>query len=452
MTDLRQIPSVELLLQIHETKGLIRRFSRSLTITAIHDVLGQMRDNAAIGSDIPGEKEIIALVEETLTWWSEPSLVNVINATGVILHTNFGRAPLCESALYAIQNIGSSYNNLEYDLVKGERSSRMDHVERLLTQLTGAEAALVVNNNAAAVLLALSVLTKRRKVIISRTQLVEIGGGFRVPDVMTQSGAKLVEVGTTNRVHLEDYQHAIDEQTIAILRAHHSNFKIVGFTSEPNLAELVDLAHHKGLILIDDLGSGTLLDTTQFGLAHEPMVQESVEAGADIICFSGDKLLGGPQAGILVGKVGLIRKIKNHPLLRALRPDKFCLAALEATLLHYLKNEADKAIPIWQMISESKGKIKRRAVAWAKEISTGQVVAGLSTIGGGSLPEETLPTFVLSMEIPQPNKMAARLRMEKPSIIARVEKERVVFDPRTVLAEQEESLIRGIKNSFGMEK
>jgi len=448
MSDLRQIPSVEQLLEVHQVDGLVRHFSRQLTIRAIQEVLGEIRQEVTASAKVPIEKEIISRVTQKLTLWNTPSLISVINATGVILHTNLGRAPLTKSALEAIQRVAGSYNNLEFDLNAGERGSRMDHIEKLVAQITGAEAGLVVNNNAAAVLLVLTALTKRRKVIISRSQLVEIGGGFRVSDVMAQSGAKLVEVGTTNRVHVDDYRDAIDDQTVAILTAHHSNFKIIGFTSEPTLKELADLAHQKGILLIDDLGSGALLDTTQFGLTHEPMVQESVKAGADIVCFSGDKLLGGPQAGIILGNMDLVRKVKKHPLMRALRPDKSSLAALEATLLHYLRNEAEKEIPIWKMISMPTTKIKQRASSWVKGIGFGKVIAGESTVGGGSLPEETLPTFLLSLEAPRPNLLAARLRKENPPIVARVDKDRVVFDPRTVFPEQDESLLKGIKHSL----
>ena len=448
MNDFRQIPSVEQLLEVHPMVGLVQRFSHQLTLRAIQEVLGEIRQEVEASAKVPNETGIISRVTEKLILWNTSSFVSVINATGVILHTNLGRAPLSKSALNAIQCIAGNYNNLEFDLSAGERGSRMEHVEKLLTQITGAEAGLVVNNNAAAVLLVLTALTKRHKVVISRSQLVEIGGGFRVSDVMAQSGAKLVEVGTTNRVHLEDYRDAIDDQTVAVLRAHHSNFKIIGFTSEPSLQELAGLAHQKGIILMDDLGSGALLDTAQFGLSHEPMVQESIKAGADLVCFSGDKLLGGPQAGIIVGDKELLRKIRKYPLMRALRPDKSCLAALEATLLHYLRNEAASEIPVWKMISTPTAKIRQRANSWKKELGLGEVIAGESTVGGGSLPEETLPTFLLNLDFPKPNSFAAQLRKENPPIIARVEKDKVVFDPRTVFPNQDESMLKGIRHSL----
>ena len=352
-----------------------------------------------------------------LTTWTKPTLLPVINATGVVLHTNLGRAPLSYDALESIQQITTSYSNLEYDLSKGRRGSRSVHTEDLLVRLTDAEFAFVVNNNAAALLLILTALARRRKVAIARSQLVEIGGGFRVPDVMKQSGAKLVEVGTTNRVHLADFELAIAEQSIAmLLRAHRSNFKIIGFTSEPTLKEMANLAKEANIPIVDDLGSGSLLDTSKFGLGHEPMVQESLNDGADLVCFSGDKLLGGPQAGIIVGRAELIKKIKKHPLARAIRGDKICLAALSATLLLYLKNEHQEKIPIWRMISTPLDEIQKRANNWVSQIEEGKVIPGQSTVGGGSLPEETLPTFLLSLSKRTPKNFLSQLRSaEDPS-------------------------------------
>jgi L-seryl-tRNA(Ser) seleniumtransferase len=287
-------------------------------------------------------------------------------------------------------------------------------------------------------------------VVIARSQLVEIGGGFRIPDVMAQSGAKLVEIGTTNKVHTADYEAALQEPTALVMRAHHSNFKIIGFTSEPVLDELAAIAHRYQVPLIDDLGSGTFLDTARFGLAHEPTIQESLKAGADLVCFSGDKLLGGPQAGLIVGRQELIAKLKKHPLARAIRADKLCLAALSATLLHYLKDEAEREIPIWQMISKTPEQIRATAEGWCQEIGTGNVRPGLSTIGGGALPEETLPTYLLGLPQAQPNRLLATLRAASPAIIARVEEDQVVLDPRTVFPEQAGALLAGIKNALGV--
>jgi L-seryl-tRNA(Ser) seleniumtransferase len=311
-----------------------------------------------------------------------------------------------------------------------------------LIQLSGGEAALVVNNNAAAVLLALSGLAKRRKVVIARSQLVEIGGGFRIPDVLSQSGARLLEIGTTNRVHLEDYRAALEESPAAILQVHRSNFRIVGFAAEPSLKEICDLAHSHGLPVIADQGSGSLLETTRYGLGHEPTVQESLKDGADLVCFSGDKLLGGPQAGILVGRKDLIARLRRHPLARAVRADKLCLAALSETLNHYLRDEADREIPVWRMISASEASLKERASGWVARLGWGKVTPGRSTVGGGSLPGETLPTWLLSIESDNPDYIQTLLRRSDPPVVARIEEDRVVLDPRTVLPEQEADLLR----------
>lgn len=448
MNDLRALPSVEQVLQTRQAADLVAEFGRPLTLEAIRVVLADNRRNALEGKTIPQHEETLNQISERLVSWLRPTLISVINATGVVLHTNLGRAPLSRAALMAVQTLASAYCTLEYDLPKGVRGSRSVHAEALLTHLTGAEAALVVNNNAAAVLLALSALAKRKRVVISRTQLVEIGGGFRVPDVMAQSGAHLVEIGATNRVHIQDYETALQEPAALVMHAHPSNFKMMGFTSEPSLAELGEVAHAHGVWLLDDLGSGVLLDTARFGLPHETTVQESLQAGADVVCFSGDKLLGGPQAGILVGRRDLIERIKKHPLARAVRADKLCLAALTTTLLHYLKDEAEREIPIWQMISQTPEQIYNRAENWRMVLNLGQVVASVSTIGGGSLPEETLPTFVLLLPAAQPNAFLSRLRASIPPIIARIEKDQVVLDPRTVLADQEGSLLVGLQNAI----
>jgi L-seryl-tRNA(Ser) seleniumtransferase len=386
---------------------------------------------------VPDEAALLAGVEGRLQAWTTPTLLAVINASGVVLHTNLGRAPLSKAALQAAQAVSAGYSNLEYDLDKGQRGSRLVHAETLLQRLCGVEAALVVNNNAAAVLLALSALARRRAVVIARSQLVEIGGGFRVPDVMKQSGARLLEVGATNRVHLDDYAAALEEKPALFLRAHRSNFRISGFTSEPELIEIAALAHEAGISLVDDLGSGALLDTARFGLAHEPMVQESLAAGADLVCFSGDKLLGGPQAGIIVGQASLVDSLKKHPLARAVRGDKLCLAALSATLLHYIKDEAESEIPIWRMIAAPLDDLERRAHFWATSLGQGQVIPGESTVGGGSLPDETLPTWLLAVDLASPNRVLKRLRQARLPVIARTQDERLVLDPRTVLPEQE---------------
>jgi L-seryl-tRNA(Ser) seleniumtransferase len=318
----------------------------------------------------------------------------------------------------------------------------------LFQQLLGVEAALVVNNNASAVLLVLSALAAGKKVVISRSQLVEIGGGFRIPDVMKQSGVELVEVGTTNRVNLKDYVEAVDPETVAFMRAHYSNFSMVGFTSEPDLADIAREAEQAGLWTFDDLGSGALLDTSIYGLKPEPTVQESLRAGVDLVSFSGDKLLGGPQAGIILGKKALVDIIKKHPLARAVRADKTALAALSQTLIHYLQGEAEQKIPVWQMISAEISELESRAQGWREKLGTGVVMEEESTVGGGSLPGETLPTWVLALEVEHPGQFAERLRMASPPLISRIVKDRVVLDPRTVLPEQDQLLIAIIKKSL----
>jgi L-seryl-tRNA(Ser) seleniumtransferase len=446
MSDLRQIPSVDHLIKSGPIADIISVYGRPLTLQAIRTVLADVRSNYSSGSPVPGEHELVTRITEHLTNWTAPTLLPVINCTGVILHTNLGRAPLSKSAMEAVRNAALNYSSLEYQLDKGRRGSRSIHAESYLKQLTAAEGALIVNNNAAAVLLILSALAKRRKVLIARSQLVEIGGGFRIPDVMLQSGAKLYEIGTTNRVHLHDYEKAIEEESIKlVMRAHRSNFQIVGFTSEPSLAEIVDVSHQAGIAVVDDLGSGSFLETTDYGLGHEPTVQESLSAGADLVCFSGDKLLGGPQAGIIIGKIEFIKKLKKHPLARAIRPDKLCLAALSATLLHYLRSEAASEIPVWQMISEPDDQIISRASQWISTIGQGELVEGKSTIGGGSLPGETLPTHLVAFTVRHPDKFLSTLRKSQPPIIARLEGDKVLFDPRTVLADQEDQLLSNMK-------
>ena len=449
MSNLKSLPSVDQLLNTSKVSDLVESFGRPLTLQAIRTTLLEVRESFSEKKIIPDQETLIARTEQLLTTWTTPTLVPVINATGVVLHTNLGRAPLSYDALNAIQKISINYSNLEYDLSKGRRGSRLIHTEDLLVRLTGAETALVVNNNASAVLLILSTLARRRKVAIARSQLVEIGGGFRVPDVMKQSGAKLVEVGTTNRVHLSDYKNAVEEQSIAmILRAHRSNFKIIGFTSEPTLIEMVNFARNANIPIVDDLGSGSLLETTNFGLGHEPMVQESLADGADLVCFSGDKLLGGPQAGIIVGKKDLVAKLKRHPLARAIRADKICLAALSATLLHYLRNEAQEKIPIWRMISMSQEEIQKRTKDWIGLLERGEVIPGQSTVGGGSLPEETIATSLLSLSVRSPQNFLSQLRSASTPVIARIQDNKVILDPRTVLPEQDALLLSILQNTI----
>jgi L-seryl-tRNA(Ser) seleniumtransferase len=444
MTSLRDLPSVDQLLQVPQTQEWVAAYGRPLTVDAIRCVLDEVRRNYSTQTRIPGQEELLDRSCQMLLEWTAPTLKPVINASGVILHTNLGRAPLSKQAIQAVVEVAVGYSNLEYDLDKGKRGSRLVHSEALLCRITGAQAALVVNNNASAVLLALTVLARRRKVVIARSQLVEIGGGFRVPDVMKQSGARLVEIGTTNRIHLSDYENALEENPAIFLRAHRSNFRIMGFTSEPDLEEVARVAHRAGIPLVDDLGSGSLLDTARFGLGHEPTVQESLAEEADLVCFSGDKLLGGPQAGIIVGRSDLVARLKKHPLARAIRADKLCLAALSATLLHYLKDEAESEIPIWRMISAPVDELQARVRSWINHLGQGEAVPGESTVGGGSLPGETLPTFLLALKLHSPNRVFARLRRCDPPVIARLQDDLVLLDPRTILPEQEESLLSAL--------
>jgi L-seryl-tRNA(Ser) seleniumtransferase len=439
---LRDLPSVEKLLA--RADDLVAAYGRPLTTETLRETLERVRARLRSGNGAlaaPSVEELLADARAQLAALTAPTLRPVINASGVILHTNLGRAPLSKAAIAAMESVSRGYSTLEYDLAKGERGSRAVHAEALLTRLTGAEAALVVNNCAFALLLILSALAKNKGVLVSRGQLVEIGGGFRVPDVMKQSGAKLIEVGTTNRTHLRDYQEHLSEKTALILRAHHSNFKIIGFTTEPTLEELCSL----GAPVVDDLGSGTLLDTSAYGLAREPMAQESVRTGAALTAFSGDKLLGGPQAGIIVGRREWVAILKRHPLARAVRADKLVLAALSATLMHYLRDEAAREIPLWRMIAMPLAEIERRAHEWQAALNTGAVIAGESTVGGGSLPGETLPTRLLSFAVKAPNAFAARLRALPLPIIARVAAHSVLFDPRTVAEDEEDALLQGIR-------
>lgn len=448
MNELRKLPSVEKIIQYPESEEWISKFGRGQTIRAIRETLDFFRLEIKSGKNAPDQVEISNQILKILSDRFSPTLISVINATGVVLHTNLGRAPLSLETIHAMQSIGSNYSTLEFNLSTGKRGSRSVHAEEILKQLTGAEAAIVVNNNAAAVLLVLSALAKRKNVIIARSQLIEIGGGFRIPDVMKQSGAKLIEVGTTNRVRVTDYENAFQESAALVMRAHHSNFKMMGFTQEPNLEEIVEISHRYSIPVLDDLGSGTFLDTSEFGLSHEPTIFDSVQADADIISFSGDKLLGGPQAGIIIGKSVLIQKIKNHPLARAVRPDKTCLAGLTATLTHYLRGEALEKIPVWQMISRTSSSLETQAEFWQQTIRFGEVLPSLSTIGGGSLPEERLPTFVLAVQLPKPDLIMKKLRSLDNPIIARLEDNKILFDPRTVLPEQETTFILGLQKIF----
>jgi len=444
--ELRKLPSVDRLLQEEAVSALAARWGHELTVDAAREALDAARGAIRAGEPCPLPGALARQVSERLAASLRPTLLPAINATGVIVHTNLGRAPLSAEARAAMDAVALGYSNLEYDLQAGGRGSRYVHAEELLCRLTGAEAALVVNNNAAALLLILMAFARGKEVIISRGQLVEIGGGFRIPDVMRQSSATLVEVGTTNRTYIRDYEDAITESAVALMRVHRSNFRLSGFVHEPSLSEMVELAAKRDLLLFDDLGSGTLLDTAPYGLAHEPTIQESVTAGATVVSCSGDKLLGGPQAGIILGHAGAIATLKKFPLTRALRVDKTTLAGLQATLRHYLLGEAAQKVPVWQMISLDEPALQRRARKWERKLRglgpVAHVVPGRSTVGGGSLPGETLPTRMVALDVESPDAVSARLRAGNPPVITRIEDGRLVLDPRTVLPEQETTLLR----------
>ncbi|HMK08497.1 MAG TPA: L-seryl-tRNA(Sec) selenium transferase, partial [Anaerolineales bacterium] len=439
---LRDLPSIDHLLKSEGGLALEQEFGHRLAVEGLRQEVDQARATSRQGAAIPGAPELVAGARRRLKVQLASSLQPVINATGVILHTNLGRAVLSRDAQAAVLASVAGYSSLEYDLARGRRGRREDHLEPLLRQITGAEAALVVNNNAAAVLLVLTALARRRQVIISRSQLIEIGGGFRIPEVLAQSGARLVEVGTTNRTHRRDFAAALSAKTALLLRAHTSNFKLVGYTAVPDLAEMVELGREAGVPVVDDLGSGALIDTQAFGLGHEPTVQESLQAGAALVTFSGDKLLGGPQAGVIVGQQALVARLRDHPLARAVRADKSALAGLYATLLHYGRGEAVEQIPVWRMIALPADDIRRRAERWRSTLGEGEIHPSRSTVGGGSLPEETLPTWTLALAAGHLDELAARLRHSTPPVIARIEAGRLLLDPRTVLPEQDEALLQ----------
>jgi L-seryl-tRNA(Ser) seleniumtransferase len=451
----RSLPSVDKLLSDSRIKQLGDVYPHNLLVDLIRQRLDQERTSIARGTPSSSLNEIAESICAHANALASIRPRYLINASGVILHTNLGRAPLSKEAIAAMEVASKGYCDLEFDLDSGTRGSRNTHVEQLLCQLTGAEAALVVNNNASAVLLGLTALAKKKEVIVSRGQSVEIGGGFRVPEVMKQSGAKLVEVGTTNCTYIHDFEQAITPRTAALLRVHSSNFKIIGFSDMAPLEEMVALGTKYEVPVFDDLGSGCLLDTTQFGLDPEPMVQKSVALGVGLAFFSGDKLLGGPQAGIIVGKKQLVDKLKKHPLARAVRTDKIRLAGLVATLIPYLKGEALEAIPVWRMMSMSLEDIERRAKLWAREFGDpARVIEGESMIGGGSLPGGTLPTRLVAIGKPSKakqqstaQKFAQKLREQEPPLVGRISENVLLLDPRSVLPEEDQTVLQALRSA-----
>ncbi len=454
--EFRNLPGVDKVLADERLIRLGGKYPHDLLVSVIRQRLERERLSIAAGKPCSSLDDIVASVSGELETLEKPSLRRVINASGVILHTNLGRAPLSQEALATMKAVSEGYSNLEFRLESGSRGERLVHVEGLLCRLTGAEAAMVVNNNAAAVLLGLTALARRKEVIVSRGQAVEIGGGFRIPDVMRQSGAKLIEVGTTNCTYARDFEQAVTERTVALMRVHSSNFRLVGFTSEVTLEELVEIGKRHDIIVLDDLGSGCFLDTTVYGLAPEPMVQQSVRTGSALTFFSGDKLVSGPQAGIIVGAKEYVDKLRKHPLARAVRIDKTRLAGLAVTLLHYLKEEATEKIPVWRMIAAPLKDIERRADRWEKALGgAAKVVPGQTMVGGGSLPGGSLPTWLLAVSGSGRNTarvIGERLRLREVPVIGRIDKDVLLLDPRTVLPEEDDIVIGALKDIAGRQK
>lgn len=445
---LRQLPQVDELLRHPTLLPAVSPRLRALAAAAVRRALAAKRHwlAACPAADLPPDLDLESLLQELLPKIQAAgatSLRRVINATGVVIHTNLGRSPLAAAALAQIQEVAAHYSTLEYDLAKGERGSRHDHLEELLKEVTGAEAALVLNNNAAAVLLALTCLAKGKEVILSRGQMVEIGGSFRLPEIMAVSGALLKEVGTTNKTHLKDYEQAISLETAMLLKVHPSNYRITGFTSEVALPELVALGRRYGLLVVEDLGSGCLIDLSRYGIEREPTVQETLKAGADLVLISGDKLLGGPQAGLALGERSVISRLRAHPLTRALRPDKLTLSGLEATLRLYLDEpQAIAEIPTVRMLSRPVAELDRQARGLARSLRRLlggrvqiRVVSSIGRVGGGALPQVSLPSRALTLAVPplSPQQLEARLRQAQPPVIARIEQDTLLLDLRTLL-------------------
>ena len=472
LLDFRIIPSIEQLRQRDAVHALEARYGREATVQALRDSTDELRTRLRRGDvSASSSAEATAWVEtdlpHRLARALQPSLCRVINATGVIIHTNLGRAPLSRAAIERIAALGTGYTNLEYDLEQGRRGRRDVHAERLLCRLTGAEAAVVVNNNAAAAMLVLASLAAGREVLISRGELVEIGGGFRVPDIMAQSGAVLREVGTTNRTRAADYALALSDRTGLILRVHPSNFRIQGFTERPSLEELVVIGRRFEVPVAEDLGSGNLIDIVRPDTAaslDEPTVRASVGAGADVVFFSGDKILGGPQAGLIVGRRDLLARVRTHPLMRALRVDKMTYAALEATLIEYASGRAADTVPVVRMLTLDRDLLRRRAASLADRLQAGgvgaRVAPGVSAVGGGSAPGIALPSDLVQVTIDDvsPSTLEAALRALDTPVVARIENDCLLLDLRTVMPTEDDELaalvieaIRGVREAPGLE-
>jgi len=467
-TMLSQIPKVDEVLDHPLVTEWLKQYPRKVVVEAIRRGLDRLRENLLsspepeiLDKTLLSVEKLLPLFHEAIEDQTALRLKRVINATGVVIHTNLGRSLLPSCAIAHMDEVSRRFCNLEYDLEAGTRGSRYVHVEEILCTLTGAEAALVVNNNAAAVLLVLSTLAEGREVIVSRGQLVEIGGAFRVPDVMRRSGARLVEVGTTNRTHPEDYHRAIGEETALLLKVHTSNFKIVGFTAEVTLKDLVDLGRRTGVPVMEDLGSGCLVDLSRFGFTEEPLVQESIKTGADVVTCSADKLLGGPQGGIILGREDVIRRIRANPMNRALRIDKLTLAALESTLRLYLdEDKALQEIPTLAMLTVSEGRLSQKARRLARRIRSEvgdrievAVRRDSSQVGGGAYPLQELPTRVVSLRSNglSASELEVRLRSHRPPVIARIRKDELLLDLRTIQDDEFSLLAQALAHAVGVE-
>lgn len=453
---LRKLPKIDELLKEPLIQKEIDVTYRVLVVDSLREAIDKFRKNILENKINDFESEdVLNYALGILTRKKQHNLRRVINATGTVIHTNLGRSLLSSDAVKNAMEVASRYNNLEYDIKEGKRGSRYSHIEELIIKITGAEAAIVVNNNAAAIMLVLDTLSKNKEVIVSRGQLVEIGGSFRVPEVMKFSGAKLIEVGTTNRTHLYDYEDNINENTGILLKVHTSNFKICGFTEEVELDELVKLGEKKEIPVVEDIGSGVLVDFTKYGFTHEPTVQDSIKKGVDIVTFSGDKMLGGPQAGIIVGKKKYIHAMKKNQLTRALRIDKMTLAGLEGTLRHYLdEKDAIKNIPTLNMILASKDEMKKKAIRFRKKLRNAvkdfkfDIEEDYSMVGGGSMPTEKIPTYVIKVknESISVAEIEKNLRLNEVPIIGRVFDNEFIIDVRTVFEEDIKEIIKALKD------
>lgn len=453
---LRRLPQIDEVLRLPALRTAAERWGHDLTAAHVRAAIDDLRRDILAGGEPDVSADAVAhSCVRALERAARPSLRHVVNATGVILHTNLGRAPLCDDAARAAAAVASSYNTLEYDAEAGCRGSRYSHVDRLLCSLLGCESAMVVNNNAAAVLLALSTMVRGREAVVSRGELVEIGGSFRVPEIMEMSGGILREVGTTNKTHPQDYQNAITEQTAAILKVHTSNYRILGFTEEVPAARLAAIAHENGLPMLFDLGSGALCDPQRAGLGDEPTVMQAMASGADVVCFSGDKLLGGPQAGIIAGKKQYIDRMKKNPLTRALRIDKMTLAALEATLRVYQDSEKPyERIPILAMLTLPEQALRERAQALCGQLTQAgvgcQCVPEHGQVGGGSVPTRLLPTYCVAVTDARlsPAALDERLRLRDVPVVGRIAHDRLLLDVRTLLPGDEHELIDALTEVF----